>query len=144
MKKFITHIAIALLVFMAFSCGTSKYATVSNDPYEAVGEGYANDSNEAKNMAFTYAVAEIERKSGVSVTDETQTSYQQRQTGVAKHDSSSAFHQIRTMSDGTLVDLVVAYEKLSYRDCRRHGTTDGYRATVKVSPENVNTRIAVD
>lgn len=133
---------IAMVAILATSCGASKSATlVSNDPYEAVGEGYANDPNEAKNMAFTYAVAEIERKSGVYVVDETNTSYQQKQNGVAKHDTSSAVHQIRTLSDGTLVDLVVTYKPISFRKCRQHGVTDGYEAVVRVSPSNVNTHV---
>ena len=142
MKKFITLMTIAMVAILATSCGASKYSTaVSNDPYEAVGEGYANDPNEAKNMAFTYAVAEIERKSGVSVVDETHSTYQQKQNGVTKHDSSSAVHQIRTLSDGTLVDLVVSYKPISYRKCRQHGVTDGYEATVRVDPANVNTHV---
>lgn len=141
MKKYITLLTIMMVAILATSCGTSKYVAVSNDPYEAVGEGYANDPNEAKNMAFTYAVAEIERKSGVNVVDETKSTYQQKQTGVAKHDSSSAVHQVRTLSDGTLVDLVVSYKPISSRKCRQHGVTDGYEATVRVSPENVTTYV---
>lgn len=141
MKKIFTFLTIMLVAIMTVSCGTSMQASLTNDPYEGIGIGYANDPMEAKNIAYTKAVGEIQRKSGVSVVDETQYRYDQKQNGTIVHDNSSTTHMIRTLSDGTLADVVISYKQMPNRELRRFKVAYGYEAKVKVAPENVNSRI---
>lgn len=137
MKKFLTILAIAIVSALAYSCGASK--TIENNPYKVTATGYANDQNIARQKAIAAAQGEIMQKFHVVASLETDSNYNQNQTGSRSIDKSNYSQETRTYSEGTIDNMVVEIKPIPRWKCRPHKY--GYTVTVTVNPENIQSRI---
>lgn len=135
MKKFITILTIVAAAILMVSCGAAT-KTYTNDPYEARGEGFANNKDRAWDIAYMNACEKVMSKFKSEFVIENQMKYKQTQTGYRGTDNSVTTIQIRSTSDGALYDIVVTKEKpVSWWRCRPYRY--GYELAVKVNPSNI-------
>lgn len=113
MKKIFAFIAIVVL---AVSCAATL--NLSNDPFVGEGHGASEIPNEngiaiAKERAYSEACADIARKCGAEVSDNTNRTYSSTSNGKGKaKDMLSYGSTVSTKSRAVINDIVVVKEKI--------------------------------
>jgi len=126
---------ILLAALVCYSCGVAN-KEYTNDPYEASGEGFANNKDRAWDIAYMNACEKIMRKFKSEIVSENTTVYNQNQSGYRGTDIQKTTIKIRSTSDGALYDVVVKKEKpMRWWKCRPYRY--GYELAVTVNPSNI-------
>ena len=131
MKKFLNVILIIAVLIAASSCGASK--RITNDPYTGYGVGSSYDENIAREIAYTNAVDEINRKHVRNAHDEAYKDYASSTNARGKQTENLRYDiSLKQVSNSNLNDIVVTKEKT-------RKTFNGFvgEIWVAVSPDNI-------